>query len=387
MNGNENLPAVVQTAIKELRVNLDQVNLMLPTQTFGEVLGMYDRVTIEVVTINTAKDSGEVYEISGKKSLGKIPLEKIGAAVGIIWDPVNTTILESGPTKSRAKATGALRKPNGEFIVLSEEKTVDLEAIEEEQRMAKEDEAKRGKIIEVNGKIQWETTQTGKSYPKRESWSSDQEKADWIDREVRKAMISYRKFKDERAMTGAKERCIRALLALKTSYTDAELAKPFAFPRVLPDVNKMLADPSARQAAIQRMTGAVSSIFGPGAERDVTPRPAISAEVLEIPADQVREQPPGAAEPVDDDPFEENAAAGKQPAAAQPEADPKEEARHTLQEWLLSEILKPSAKQLIRELLGNEGATLEALQDMIRRCNEYQQRKKTPAAAAAGGAK
>jgi len=161
MNGN--LPAVVKAAISEQRVNLDQVNLMLPTQTFGEVLGMYDKVTIEVVTIDASKNAGEVFEIGGKKSLGRVPLEKISSAVGIIWDPVHTTILESTSTKSRAKATGALRKPNGEFIVLSEEKTVDLEAIEAEQLLKSEDDAKRGKIVEVNGQIQWEHTQEGKA--------------------------------------------------------------------------------------------------------------------------------------------------------------------------------------------------------------------------------
>ena len=376
MNGN--LPAVVKAAISEQKVNLDQVNLMLPTQTFGEVLGMYDKVTIEVVTIDTSKNAGEVFEISGKKSLGRVPLEKISSAVGIIWDPVNTTILESSSTKSRAKATGALRKPNGEFIVLSEEKTVDLEAIEEEQRLKTEDDAKRGKIVEVNGQIQWEHTDSGKAFPKREPFKSEKETADWIDREVRKAMISYRKFKDERAMTGAKERCIRALLALKSSYTDAELAKPFAFPRVLPDVNKMLADPAVRQAAIERMSGAVTSIFGPGrSERDVTPSRAALPEVLEIPAEEVREQTP--AEP-DDDPFGEKEAAAQ--AEAKPTLDPKAEAKLALEEWLHSDILKPGAKGLISALLANKDATLEALQDLLRRCSEYERRQ----AAKVGGA-
>jgi hypothetical protein len=363
MNGN--LPAVVKAAINEQRVNLDQVNLMLPTQTFGEVLGMYDKVTIEVVTIDTSKTAGEVFEIGGKKSLGRVPLEKISSAVGIIWDPVHTTILESSSTKSRAKATGALRKPNGEFIVLSEEKTVDLEAIEEEQRLKTEDDAKRGKVVEVNGQIQWEHTEGGKAFPKREPFRSEQEKADWINREVRKAMISYRKFKDERAMTGAKERCIRALLALKSSYTDAELAKPFAFPRVLPDVNKMLADPAVRQAAIERMSGAVTSIFGPGrGERDITPpRSAIGYDAgMEIPAEEVREQP------VDDDPFDEK-------GAGEVGIDPKEKARLALEEWLHVDALKPSAKKVIRELLDYKDATMEALQNMLDRCAAYEQRQ------------
>ena len=380
MNGT-NLPAVVQQAITENRVDLSKVNLMLPTQTFGEVLGMYDRVTIEVVTINPDKDAGEVFNIGDKKSLGRVPLEKIASAVGIIWDPVTTTVIESSPTKSRAKATGALRKPNGEFIVLSEEKTVDLEAIEAEQRIKTEDDAKRGKIVEAYGKIVWEKNQEGKSYPKREPFKDEKEKADWIEREIRRAMISYRKFKDERAMTGAKERCIRALLALKASYTDAELAKPFAFPRVLPDVNKMLQDPAVRQAAIERMTGAAATIFGSGNSRvvrNVTPL-AIQDETQEIPVEEVQEPP------VDDDPFGEREAEAEKEAAEQ-QMDPKEKARLSLEEWLRSDVLKGSAKTLIRALLDNKDATLEALEDMLKRCAAYEDRQKKKAGAPAGGA-
>lgn len=376
MNGT-NLPAVVQKAITENRVDLNKVNLMLPTQTFGEVLGMYDRVTIEVVIIDPSKDAGEVFNIGGKKSLGRIPLEKIASAVGIIWDPVTTTVIESSPTKSRAKATGALRKPNGEFIVLSEEKTVDLEAIEAEQRLKTEDEAKLGKIVEVNGKIVWNHTEDGKAFPKREPFKNEQDRADWIEREIRKAMISYRKFKDERAMTGAKERCVRALLALKSSYSDEELKKPFAFPRVLPDVNKMLADPAIRQAAIERMTGAAATIFGPGNMRQERPvltiREAVSDAGLEISAEEVREPAP---ESVDDDPFDEK----EQAEAAM---DPREKARLALEEWLRSDMLKASAKDLIRALLDNKEATLEALQNMLDRCAAYEERQK---AKTAGGA-
>lgn len=372
MNGT-NLPAVVQRAITENRVDLNKVNLMLPTQTFGEVLGMYDRVTIEVVIIDTAKDAGEVFNISGKKSLGRIPLEKIASAVGIIWDPATTTVIESTSSKSRAKATGALRKPNGEYIILSEEKTVDLKAIEAEQRLKTEDDANRGKIVEVNGQIEWDHTKDGKAFPKREPFKSEQDKADWIEHEIRKAMISYRKFKDERAMTGAKERCIRALLALKSSYTDDELKKPFAFPRVLPDVNKMLQDPAVRQAAIERMTGAAATIFGRPSNnrivRNVTPVPAGEEETLEIPAEEVHEQ--------------ESPAAGTPEPAKQPEIKedrfaevpwdekPEDIARRGLENLAKVEKLHSDAKKLVEEMLINKEASMKAMQDLIKRCETW----------------
>lgn len=360
-----NLPAVLKTAISEQRIDLAKVNLMLPTQTFGEVLGQYDRVTIEVVTIDPDPRNGEVSLISGKKALGRVPLEKIGAAVGIIWDPANTTILESSATKSRAKATGALRKPNGEWIVLSEEKTVDLAAFEEEQRLGIEEKAAKGNPEKVT---KWEKTASGKSYPAELTpWASEEEKLGYIELAVRKALLQYRKFKDERAMTGAKERCIRALLAIKSSYTDAELSRPFAFPRVLPDVNKMLADPEVRQAAIERMTGTAAAIFGPGnggrRERDVTPVATIEA-------------PPATADPLPagecgSDPFAEEPAQD-----SEPEATPEDEARLKLEEMLNSPIIQGGNSgsercAVIRELIANENASLESLQDMVKRCTDF----------------
>ncbi|KKK71849.1 hypothetical protein LCGC14_2909810, partial [marine sediment metagenome] len=254
----DNLPAVVQTAITEQHVDLNKVHLMLPTQTFGDVLGQFDKVTIEVVTVDPNPDNGDVYQpgTKGKFALGKRPLQAISNAVGIVWDPKTTTIIESTSMKSRAKATGAMRKPNGEMIVVTEEKTVDLEAIEEKLRITQEDYAEDGK------KVGWEGGR-----PVKQPWANhggEQAKNSHIDREVRKALIQYRLFKDERAMSGAKLRVIRAFMAIKANYTQAELAKPFAFPRVTLDTDKLLAVPEVRQAAIERMTGTVGSIFGPG---------------------------------------------------------------------------------------------------------------------------
>jgi hypothetical protein len=254
MNQNteqSNLPSVIQTAITNQKINPENVNLILPTQTFGNILGEYDKVTIEVVKVDPNPYNGDVFEITkGKKAFGKRPLMAISNALGIIWDPKVTGIIESISTKSRAKATGIMRKPNGEWIVLSEEKTVDLEAIEDEQLMKFEEEAEKGNPYWQDG---------SKNY---ESWKTNAEKEHWINKTVRKAMLQYKKFTDERAMTEAKERVIRQFVALKNTYTDAELSKSFAFPRIILDASKMLEDPEVRQAAVDRMTGAANSIFG-----------------------------------------------------------------------------------------------------------------------------
>ncbi len=354
----DNLPAVVQTAITDQHVDLNKVHLMLPTQTFGDVLGQFDKVTIEVVTVDPNPDNGDVYQpgTKGKFALGKRPLQAISNAVGIVWDPKTTTIIESTSMKSRAKATGAMRKPNGEMIIVTEEKTVDLEAIEEKLRITQEDYAEDGK------KVGWEGGR-----PVKQAWQKhggEDAKQKHIDREVRKALIQYRLFKDERAMSGAKLRVIRAFMAIKATYTQAELAKPFAFPRVTLDTDKLLAVPEVRQAAIERMTGTVGSIFGPGQSQTfsngiMTPEPVALPE----PVEQIQD------EAVDDFNAPAPAVGGTIP--------PIEMARHAMEEWMQSPIIQGSASAMasIKELLANENATVEERHAVNDKCRGYEQRK------------
>ncbi len=362
----DNLPAVVQTAITEQHVDLDKVHLMLPTQTFGDVLGQFDKVTIEIVTIDPNAKNGDVFEIGkGKYSLGKRPLQAISNAVGIVWDPATTTILESTKLKSRAKATGAMRKPNGEMIVVTEEKTVDLEAIEEKLRITQEDYAEQGKLIG------WESGQ-----PIKEAWGKhggDQGKQLHIDREVRTALIQYRLFKDERAMTGAKERVIRAFMAIKSNYSQQELSKPFAFPRVTVDSDKLLAVPEVRQAAIARMTGTVGSIFGPGPAADLHAQQKALAEPVE-PAQRdeilVGSSPEDPPVPEDADDFDDISSNISDPS-------PLEMARGALEEWMQSPVIQDSAKAMaqIKALLANENATVEELHALNDKCRAHEERK------------
>lgn len=374
-DSTSNVPAVVQQALAEQRIKPENCNLMLPTQTFGEVLGMFDRVTVEVVTISSNPEQGDVYPVDGKKNssdklaLGKVPLQKIANALGIIWDPQTTTVIESSDTKSRAKATGAMRKPNGEFVVVSEEKTVDLSAIEEEQRLKIEEDAAKGKIVG------WNETEGGKSYPKFAPWKDEKEKAAHIELAVRKALLPYRKFKDERAMTGAKERVIKAFLGVKSTYSRAELAKPFAFPRVTSDSAKMLATPETRAAAVERLTAGVASIFGPQAREERLAFP-------EQPAERTVDPQSGEVLPKQDNPQTFELKPDEEPeddwAATEPEkpaeSDPLEVAKNHLREYLKRVKSKSGAAE-INALLGKQDATLQEVNLLIDRCEAYLQKR------------
>jgi len=350
------LPAVVQRAIQTQGIDLANVNFLLPTQTFGQIIGNYDKVVIEVVRVDPDEDAFEITK--DKFSPGKRPLMAIANALGIVWDPKTTGVVESTDRKSRAKATGAMRKPNGEWVVISDEKTVDLDVIEEEQHTSYEEKADRGNFDEV---VQWKTSKNGKNYPVFADWKSDAEKQHGINKAVKKAVLQYRKFKDERAMTGAKERVIRAFVALKNTYSRKELSQPFAFPRVIPDTEKMLSHPEVRQAAIQKMTGAVTSIFGPspsGSSQELPPEESPKYELIENGKNGAHE-----------DGGKEEKAPPWNPA--EEEETDEDRARGELKEMLKFEHLPADAKSMIADELAKEKPDLTTMNALIDRVNDW----------------
>lgn len=369
-NPTEHVPAVIARAAAEqsLELNPQNVNLLLPTQTFGDIIGEYDRISLEVVSIDPDPEAGEVYEIVKAKgdkparmALCKPPLDRLLSALGIILDPANTGVIESSPRKSRAKATGAIRKPNGEWVVMTEEKTVDLDAFEDEIRLKQEEYAERG----------WPTGKWSGGRPVTEPWSKhggEPAKQQHIDLETRRAMITLRKFKDERAVTGARERLVKALVGLRNTYTTAELTRPFVIPRVTTDMAKMLADPTLREAAAQKISGSIRAIFGPGAREvqaeELPPYPEIEAEVA---------------------PEEPAAAEAKTEASEESEAGessggfltPAEEARKRLADWAEDPKIKADADApgTIAAILDDKDARLAELQAMLDRCEAFAQKK------------
>jgi hypothetical protein len=319
-------------------------------------MGDYDKLVIEVVQV----DMEDVFEVARDKySPGKRPLMAIANALSIVWDPKTTGVVESTDRKSRAKATGAMRKPNGEWVVISEEKTVDLDVVEEEQQTSYEEKAERGNFDEI---VEWKTSRNGKHYPVYADWKSDAERQHNIKKAVKKAVLQYRKFKDERAMTGANERVIRAFVALKNTYTRKELSQPFAFPRVIPDTEKMLSHPEVRQAAIQKMTGAVTSIFGPGSSGSSQEVPRGESPKYELIENGNEEEVPK----------QEHGTEEQGPPWELPRAQTDEEkAREELKEMQKIEKLPAEAKSMIADELAKEKPNLDTMNGLIDRVNDW----------------
>lgn len=343
---NQIVPAVINTAIQKQKIDINNVNLILPTQTLGSIIGEFDQVSIEVVTISKDPNDKEVFEIvkgSGVKTFTKVGILKIANALGIQWDTKNTGIIERGENFVRAKATGAIRKPNGEWIPLPEEKEIDLLAIEEEQRIKAEETAEKGILSE------WKTSSNGKRYPVFEPFKSEDEKQKYIDMTVRKAVLPYRKFKVERAMTGAKERVVKALIALKDSYTDDELSRPFAFPRIITDVSKMLSDPGLRQHAIEKMTGSVNAIFGGNSE----PMRNVS-ETIQDPIPESKIEIDFESQAIDDE---------------------AEDMKAKLIEWAHSDVFTEETNNKLFEEANNPEITKDRLKQLLEGCQKAYEKK------------
>lgn len=236
---------------------------------------------LEIVMIDANKESGDVYQLPGGKwGLSKVALDRISQAAGISWIPDQCGRVDDGSDSNiiRYKAVGRIKDLSGTWRTILGEKEVDLLALEDELTA---------------------------SVPERE-WILKKPAADRpaiIEKEIRKEMVQYRKHRLARAQSGAMNRAIRAALALRSSYTIAELSRPFVLPKVLftPDAS----DPETKRFLLADATGNVGLLYG-GAGRAVAELPP--APILEAPED---DEPPvttgtsAISSPVDGDPTQD----------------------------------------------------------------------------------
>lgn len=377
---NAEVPALISQAATSVGVDLGAVNLLMPSRTYGEIIGEYERLTIEVVSINPDKKGGDVYSPGGSGlALSKVALQRIGVALAIEWDPIHTGVVESTSRKARAKATGALRKPNGEWVPHTEEKTIDVDAYADECRQNAEEEAEKGK------RAGWDEAE---NRPRYLAWANEAEKKAHVEKAVRTFDIQMRKFKDERALTGAIERVIKFFVALKSTYTSAELSKPFAIPRVVIDVSKMMANPDMRDAAMDRALGSSAALFGnrqapARQERVVSPVLDDEAPAIENPEAQEPTRPRPAAlpqreeEPGQQSFFDDEDPAGELGEGESEELTPIRKLQLSLMDYLNDDdypIKDPAGRQAISKAANDPAATEEDLGKLIERTKSYRRR-------------
>lgn len=191
-----------------------------------------------------------------------------------------------------------------------------------------------------------------------EDWLKDAAKYP-TDISKRRHVLEYAKFGMQRASSGARLALIRYLAQIPTGFTAETISKAMIFNRVDRNVNGILADPGLRSAAIGHMLGATEAIFGP-------------AKQLEAPS---------APEPVaaESEPDPEDTFPGESPAK-EPELTPAAKLKLTLQGYL--DLKRPekggwkTACDLIRAMIADEGATIEAVNNLIDRTESYLQQRK-----------
>lgn len=159
-------------------------------------------LAISMVQINPRGGTQEVFPVPGGKGLARASLERISGAAGVTWDPQLCRRLDDGrhPHYCSWTVVGYVRNLDGSVRTITGSKEMDL----------REGSAQVEALIE----------------------RSKDKKADGTDRKDPTGQIrEMRLHIAAHAETKAKLRAIRSL-GIQASYTDAELAKPFAVVRL-----------------------------------------------------------------------------------------------------------------------------------------------------------
>lgn len=320
-----------------------QANLLLPVTTLRQQLGPWHELRVTEVRVNPDPSAGEVYRVgtverqdeSGRSrwvdvyALARPALDRIAAAAGIVWD-----FRGSGPEflsdrRVVYRMIGAVRLPDGTWQPVVERKLIDLDVIEEEvrDRQRKRAEERAREYRESGGK----------------RGLSPESIEQWVEQQVRAEMLQWRKSLLQRAETGARLRCIRALLAIKSHYTFEELQRPFVVPRI--DFSPDFSDPEVRRIVLQHGLEAASRLFGHTAapalpfatasgngngHAGLQVRPAISAPVDDVDVPEPAEQPEQVEEPAEAPTAQPSATVEAVAPPAETEASPKKAGRTQL---------------------------------------------------------
>jgi len=349
------VPAVIKGELLARKLDPERYNVLVPSETYGEMISKFEKVSIEIVRV----DIKDCYKVGGGLQLGNRPLAAMANAVGIQWHPDLTGIVAESKDMARAKAVAVMKKPNGESVVWVEEKTIDLEAAEEEIRLGLEADKIHG------------------NYSK---WKFKED----MELEVRSRLLQKRKFKNELAMTGAKLRCIRKLLAVGSNFTPADLSKPFVVPKVVLDTQAMLDDPVMREVALDAHRGAVHQLFG-GANGDDVQVVKPAGEYLEDEAHGALPVPTEAiAAPVEAPEIEAPAPdfslkrEAEEAVVDEPEAQKPVDVLRSKMLSLADDDLMPQekAEEVFKFLQGKSGHNAQALEAAISKGEDYLKHKR-----------
>lgn len=357
-------------SLEQVQRNFSQYNLLLPQSTDVQISPFYT-YHIAIVPCDVSESSGDIFKVgavnSGRKdqrgnniwidtfSLAKPMLDKLALAAGIQFDPNYTFCDRVDKNTYRAKAHGAIRRPDGSLRAETDQKEICLEDEEDKYRIEFMDKAAQGITDEKQAKEAAKIFK-GQWTRMKNKWGKDVEgylidesdRQRYIERSVMVNMALLRKNAPQKAMTGAKLRVIRALLGLKGTYTLEELSRGFAIPTVVVTMDHN--DPMARQAMITSAINSVTNMFGGGGQLSVKQIDFDRGEVIDMTDDDM-ENPAFASDRPEDD-FSEDYAEPMQPEMMpEPEPTPVHYQMRQGEPW--GQAQEPTPMQAPRQQSGN----------------------------------
>jgi len=122
------------------------------------------------------------------------------------------------------------------------------------------------------------------------------------DSEIRKKYLEYTKVARQRASTGARVRVIRQLTGMPVTFTQADMAKPLVFTRIVQNTDYILGTHEGKMMAIAMATGAAQMMYGPQAQ--VSEQPRVQADEFDEGEPPMRNAtPPAGSNDFEDIPF------------------------------------------------------------------------------------
>jgi hypothetical protein len=263
-------------------------NLLLPTTNIGGLSEFHKPVT-DKVTLSPDPKENDVYPGT---AVDDVPyfrihaqgLHKLSLCAGIQWDPMQCRRTDDGSDRDYVSyaVLGGIRKADGTMLWVPGNSDIDME-VEEEEIFAGH-------------------------YKRANTWKKAQDQKDAYVRDATKKDLLYkRKHKLKLVETGAMNRVVRKILALKPQYSKEELLKPFLVIRIVLQPN--FSDREFRQRMMDASIQAITGIYGPPATRQL-PAPA-PGDVIDIPLAEgptADPEPPPETEP-------DNAESGGNPSA------------------------------------------------------------------------
>lgn len=190
-------------------------NRLVPTETL--IASDLFMPVVHVVKLDYDDDTYKSNDVpAGHRAPGARALNKFATAASLSFLSETRVDDGSNPHLIRVQVVAGMKLPSGQWVTATGTREIDLE---------------------------------------RRKWASPAERA------------KFESFFYEHVATRARSRAIRAILSLKSSYTDAEIRKPFAVVSLVPNTQH----PEVRQAMLAGLEHSERALFGPGPARAIGP--------------------------------------------------------------------------------------------------------------------